>query len=307
MDIIEEKIETFPQKYGLLYCRVSLVLDENLLVKGETMSTDHQYALMEDYCIKNNIIVLEKFNDLSISGKNITDRPALQNLLSKLDKNMVVICENVARLSRETNDLMYIYKLIKSHGAELIILDMSLEPNSPQLSMFTRMMKAFYKMSDPNFDGPINIPTSLDTPEGQLYLEMMGECATLSRKETGLKISRCMAEAAKQGKLRKCPKFGYQVINKLYVEKPEEQKVISYIKALLEYDTSLMPGPITRELNEQGFTNTKGKPLHVSTVQSILREIQNPTMPEIMQKQEEEQSKNNQAKKKDPYIYQNIV
>jgi site-specific DNA recombinase len=308
MNNTQEHVEISEQKYALLYCRVSLVLDNALLLKGETMSTDHQYAIMEEYCSKNNLIVSEKFNDLSISGKNIKDRPALQKLLSKLDKNIVVICENVARLSRETSDLMYIYKLIKSHGAELVLLDMSLDQNSPQLSMYISMMTAFNKTHNPDFNGPVNMPNSLDSPEGQLFLQMLGEIATLNRKENGNKISRCMNEAAKQGKLIKCPKFGYKVINKLYVEVPEEQKVIAYIKALLEYDSSLTAGPIARELKEQGFINKKGKPMHISTVQSIMREIQNPTMPQIMLKQQEEQLQKETAKviKPNPYVYVDV-
>lgn len=277
--------ETKPeQKYGLLYCRISLILDREKLLEGKTMSTEHQYAIMEEYCQKNDIIILEKFNDLSISGKNISDRPALRDLLSKLDKNMVVICENVARLSRNTEDLMYIYKLIKSREAELVILDISLDSDGPQIQMYTRMMQAYNKYHWPESNIGVKIPTSFDSPEGQLYLQLLGEYATLTRIETGNKVSKCMNEAIKKGTVRTKPKFGYKIENKSYVEIPEEQKIIKYIKALLEYDPKLTASQISRGLNKQGFVNKKGHVLHVSTIDSIVREIQNPTMPALIEK-----------------------
>lgn len=292
------------QKYALLYCRISLVLDEELLLKGETKSTEHQYAIMEEYCTKNNLVILDKFIDFSISGRTITDRPALQDLLSKLGENMVVICENVARLSRETNDLMYIYKLIKNAGSELVILDMSFDPNSLQLLTYNRIMKAFHKVYDPDFNGPIKMPTSLDTPEGQCFLEILGEFATLTRKENGQKISNCMTQALKQGKLRTKPKFGYQLVNRVYVEKPEEQKIITYIKSLLKYNPNLAACTIAMDLKEKGFLNRNGKPIHTSTVQSIINEINNPTMPRKIQKQLEEPVEEKQATiKTKPYVY----
>ena len=129
------------------------------------------------------------------------------------------------------------------------------------------------------------MPISPSSPQGEMLLALLGSVVTLERKQNNLKISQCMSNAAKEGKLITCPKFGQSVENKLYVENPEEQKIIAYIKALLDYDPTMTAGPITRELKDKGFVSKKGKPVHITTVQSIMEELKNPTMPQKIEKQ----------------------
>lgn len=234
------------------YSRVSLILDKEKKLTGESISLDHQDRQIADYCESHNLVIVGKYSDPNVSGKSIEGRKGLQDMFEQLRKGIVVVCASISRLSRNTEDLLCINRIIMEHGAELVIVD---------------------------------VPMALNTISGEAYLGMIGTMVTMERKQNNLKISQCMANAAKEGKLITCPKFGYGVVNKQYVLDEEEQKVIEYIKALLEYDSSLATGPITRELKEQGFLNKKGKPISFSTVQSIIRELKNPTMPAIMEKQ----------------------
>lgn len=240
------------KKFAFTYSRVSLILDKEKKLTGESISLDHQDKQINDYCEKNNLVIISRFSDPNVSGKDILSRKGLTAMLEQLRKGIVVVCASISRLSRNTEDLLCINRTIMEHGGELILLD---------------------------------VPMALNSISGEAYLGMIGTMVTMERKQNNLKISQCMANAAKEGKLIKCPKFGYNVVNKQYVLNEEEQKVIEYIKALLEHDFSLRPGPISRELKEQGFLNKKGKPVSFSTIQSIMNELANPTMPAIMEKQ----------------------
>ena len=242
------------QKGAFLYSRVSHIHNKEDRDHNESISLDHQDHAITSYCHKNNYVIVEKFVDASISGGSIEGRPGMKSLLNKLRKNIVVICSTVSRLSRNTEELLYINRRIQEAGAELVVLDMPISPSSIQ---------------------------------GEMLLSMLGSFATMERKQNNLKISECMKNASREGKLIKSPKWGWSVVNKQYVENPEQQKVISFIKMLLEHDPDMLAGRITRELEENGFKNRKGKTIHVTTVQSIMREIKTPTMPLIMEKQKE--------------------
>lgn len=241
------------QKGCFFYTRVSVILDKEKKMTGESISLDHQDRQITEYCEKHNLVILEKFSDPNVSGKNIDGRPGLLDMLSKLkyNKGIVVICSSVSRLSRDTEDLLAINRTIQDAGCELIILDMPISPS---------------------------------TLQGEMLLSIVGSLATLERKQNNLKISQCMATLEKQGNLRKCPRYGYKVVNKQYVENPEEQKTIAFIKALIDSDPDILPGRIARELTANDYKNKKGNPIHIQTVQSIIRELKNPTIQPFIEK-----------------------
>lgn len=247
------------QKGCYFYTRVSLILDKEKKVNKESFSIDHQDRQITEYCEKYNLVILEKFSDPNISGKNIDDRPGLLNMLSKVHKGIVVICSSVSRLSRDTEDLLCINRTIQSKGGELIILDMPISPS---------------------------------TLQGEMLLSIVGSLATLERKQNNLKISQCMANMSRENKLIKCPRFGYRVVNKQYVENEKEQEIILYVKTLLETEPDMLPGRIAKELADNKYTNKKGNPIHIQTIQSIIREINNPTIQPFIEKQKQEALKN---------------
>jgi hypothetical protein len=116
----------------------------------------------------------------------------------------------------------------------------------------------------------------------------MGTIVTLERKANNKKISDSMLTASREGKLIKCPKFGYSVVNKEYVENPAEQKIISAIKMMIQNEPDVSPSQVTRELKDHGYVNKKGNPLCLTTVMSIMKEMTNPTMPAMIEKQRKE-------------------
>lgn len=93
------------------YCRVS-TQDQNL---------DRQIDLLKEQDIHRANIYMEK-----ITGTK-KDRPALNELLSKVEKNDVLIVTELSRLSRSTKDLIDIAEQLRQKGVELVSLKENLD------------------------------------------------------------------------------------------------------------------------------------------------------------------------------------
>jgi len=88
------------------------------------------------------------------------------------------------------------------------------------------------------------------------------------------------------------PRYGFRLINNIYVEHEEEQKVISAIKAIISEKPDISNGHIIKILDEEGFKNKKGNKFHVTTIKSIINEINNPSNKEIVQLKDVKKNKN---------------
>lgn len=238
------------QKYAFLYTRVSLILDKDQKKNGESNSLVQQDTQLTDYCQNNNLIILDKYSDPSIGGATIKKRPGLIKMLEELKRGIVVVVSTVSRLSRNTEDLLYINRTIMEKGAELIILD---------------------------------LPVPASTPMGEMMLSLLGSLVTMERKQNNIKISQTMLSMKKEGTLITRPKYGYRLVDKKYVEDEDEQKVINAVRILLDDDPDISTNAIIRALDEVGFKNKKGNKFHISTVESIIKEINNPTVKQINQ------------------------
>lgn len=91
-------------KFG--YCRVS-TLEQNL---------DRQLDQLKEQGIHKANIYMEK-----ITGTK-KDRPALNELISKIEKDDILIVTELSRLSRSTKDLIDIAEQLRQKGVELVSL-----------------------------------------------------------------------------------------------------------------------------------------------------------------------------------------
>jgi DNA invertase Pin-like site-specific DNA recombinase len=238
------------QKWAYIYTRVSLILDKEQKKNGDSHSLVHQDSQISEYCKNNNLVILEKFSDPSISGRSIKERKGLCAMLDALKKDIVVVVASISRLSRNTEDLLSINRIIIEKGAELKVVDLPLSPS---------------------------------TPAGEMMLGILGSLVTMERKQNNLKISQTMQSMKKSNTLYTKSRYGFRLVNKVYVEHEEEQKVISAIKLILEEQPDISYGNIVRILDEEGFKNKKGNTFHVSTIKSIINEIYNPSNKDIKQ------------------------
>jgi len=120
-----------------LYTRVST--DEQV---ENGYSLDAQKRKLQQYATTHNFQIYKVYSDEGISGKTITERPELTQLLEDCKQHKidaVVVCK-VDRLSRNLLDLLTIKNQLDTHRIELIITDEAVNPNDDSgMAMFSMM------------------------------------------------------------------------------------------------------------------------------------------------------------------------
>jgi DNA invertase Pin-like site-specific DNA recombinase len=249
------------QRMGYIYTRVSTTMQ-----KDQGHSLEQQDYQLTEYCKKNNIVIIEKYEDSALSGKTINKRPAIQRMIADLKPNVVVLCATLSRLSRNTHDLLSIHNLIQKAKAELIILD-------------------------------VNIDTT--TPAGRMMLTLLGSFAQFEVEQTSERTSKVMSHLSRQGKLKNTPKYGYQRVDGQIVPKEDEQIVIQMITLIIKENPNISINKITTILNNKGFTNRKNNPFHATTVNSIIRNLVSKQNNEIEELESEPEPKTDEKKKEE--------
>lgn len=98
--------------------------------------------------IDRQLIAYQKADAIYIdkmTGKT-KDRPQLQKMLDDLQAGDVVVVKSLDRLSRSTKDMLDLVEKIKSKGADLKILDMYLDTNSPLGEFFLTILSAISQL-----------------------------------------------------------------------------------------------------------------------------------------------------------------
>lgn len=217
---------------AFIYMRVSTSMQYET---GHSLA--QQESALIDYCLKNNLYIVDKFVEV-ISGGSM-EREELKRMLRSLKPGYCVIATAVSRLSRNIEDLLEINKIIQKSKASLILLDISVDTS---------------------------------TTTGKILLAMLGSVSEMERKQISDRVSNVMQHLKKTGELKCKPHYGWGRNNKgeLY-KKPDEQAVIDMIRIIVKNDPDITVGKIVRILHEKGFTNRKQKKFHISTVESIMK------------------------------------
>ena len=86
-----------------IYCRVSTIEQE------EGFSIDSQYHNIKEYCKNQGHEIYNLYEDRGISGKNITNRPGIKQLLEDATKNKfdLVVVWKLNRISRKLLDINF--------------------------------------------------------------------------------------------------------------------------------------------------------------------------------------------------------
>lgn len=119
---------TIEYKRALIYCRVS---SERQVNEGHGLDSQEQRCIAR--AAELNLEVAKIFRDEGISGK-LFDRPAMQNLISFLDKypneKFVIIFDDISRFARDVLvHLKLKIKLVTERGAKLECLNQRFEDN----------------------------------------------------------------------------------------------------------------------------------------------------------------------------------
>lgn len=96
-----------------------------LRVSSDDQSLARQHKLIENWSVKNNIAEDDlKIFEEKVSGKNIENRPELQELISFIRERDTIIIPSLDRLARNSKDTKDLLQLFRSKGASIEILDL---------------------------------------------------------------------------------------------------------------------------------------------------------------------------------------
>ena len=122
-----------------IYCRVSTIEQAE-----EGLSIDSQYHNIKEYCKNQGHEIYNLYEDRGISGKNITNRPGIKQLLEDATKNKfdLVVVWKLNRISRKLLDILNIVDLLNKHNIAFRSLTENFETEKPSGKLQLNIMGA---------------------------------------------------------------------------------------------------------------------------------------------------------------------
>jgi site-specific DNA recombinase len=208
--------------------------------KGESPKTHKARAKM--YAEIKNWTVLEMYDLSGVSGKSIIDHPECKRMLSDVSTGKIeaLIFSKLARLARNTRELLEISDHFQQHDASLVSLGESIDTSSPA---------------------------------GRLLFTVIGALGEWEREEISARVSASVVTRATQGKCTGgVGPFGYVWKDNLLIVNSDEASVIKEVfSTFIETDNMALTA---RMMNERGYRTKEGAEFKNTTIKRILT---NPT------------------------------
>ena len=201
-----------------VYCRVST--DEQAL---EGYSIRGQVEKLKSYVSAKSWAVYDVYLDEGISGKNMTERPAINRMIDDIKAGHVqnVLVFKLDRLTRSVADLVNLIDLFKTHGC------------------------AFNSLTE-------SIDTS--TASGRMFLKIIGIFAEFERENIGERVRLGMERKAREGYSIACgnTSFGYDKDNTDKIQKvnPQEAETVRRVFDMYTHQNMTLNG-IAKQLNAE--------------------------------------------------------